>query len=72
LKRLADALDVTTDYLLARVDEPKGSTRTAVGPTFDQLFRDAGRMSQDQLQILAGFADMLARKGKQKPSGGKG
>lgn len=72
LKRLADALDVTTDYLLGRVDEPKATTRTAAGPTVDKLFRNAEKMSQDDLQTLADFADVLARKNKTKPSGDKG
>lgn len=71
LKRLADALHVTTDYLLGRVDEPKASTRTAAGPTVDKLFRNAEKMSQDDLQTLADFADMLANKNKHKPSGDK-
>lgn len=70
LKRLADALHVTTDYLLGRVDEPKATTRTAAGPAVDKLFRDAEKMSQDDFQTLANFADMLAKKNKQKPSGG--
>ena len=69
LKRLADALHVTTDYLLGRVDEPKATTRTAAGPTVDKLCRDAEKMSQDDLQTLASFADMLAKKSKQKPPG---
>jgi transcriptional regulator with XRE-family HTH domain len=71
LRRLADALDVTTDYLLARVEKPKGTTRTAAGPTVDKLFRDAGKMSHDDLQTLADFADMLAKKNKSKPADDK-
>jgi transcriptional regulator with XRE-family HTH domain len=67
LKHLADALDVTTDYLLGRVDEPKGSTPSAVGPTVDRLFRSAEKMSGDDLQTLANFAEMLANQNKQKP-----
>ena len=63
LKRLADALDVTTDYLLGRVDQPKGNTMAA-GPTINALFRDAEKMSQDDLETLAGFAKMLAKKNK--------
>lgn len=66
LKRLADALDVTTDYLLGRVDQPKGSPRRAAGPVVDKLFRDAEKMSQDDLDTLAGFADMLAKKNRPK------
>lgn len=64
LRRLADALDVTTDYLLARVDDPQGHALTAAGPTVDKLFRDAGKLSQQDLQTLADFADMLSKKTK--------
>lgn len=70
LKRLADALGVTTDYLLGRSDDPKGYEVTAGGPTVTKLFRDAGKLSQDDLDILAGFADMLAKKAKNKPPEG--
>lgn len=66
LRRLSDALDVTTDYLLGRVDEPKASTSTAAGPTVDKLFRNAEKMSQEDLQTLADFADMLAKRNKDK------
>ena len=71
LKRLANALHVTTDYLLGRVDEPKATTRTAAGPSVDKLCRDVEKMSQDDFQILANFADMLAKKNKPKPTGDK-
>jgi ribosome-binding protein aMBF1 (putative translation factor) len=71
LKRLADALHVTTDYLLGRVDEPRGRSRTAAGPTVDKLFRNAEKMSQVDLQTLADFADMLAEKNRPKSCGEK-
>ena len=66
LRRLADALEVTTDYLLGRANDPKGSSSAAVGPVAGQLFRNAEKLSQDDLQMLADFADMLARKKKAK------
>jgi len=66
LKKLADALEVSTDYLLGRTDDPKPTDRTAAGPTYDKLFRDAEKMSEENLQILSGFAEMLAKKRKQK------
>lgn len=68
LKRLADALNVTTDYLLGRVDEPKATNKTAAGPTVDKLFRDAEKMSHADLQTLADYADMLAKKKTHKRS----
>jgi len=56
IKRLADALQVTTDYLLGRVDEV-----SAVGPTTDRLFRKMKNFSNDQIQLLENFADTLQR-----------
>jgi transcriptional regulator with XRE-family HTH domain len=64
LKRLADALSVSLDYLLGRVEEPKGS-----GPVVEQLFRDFNRMSTADQESFAKFASMLAEKneaGKRK------
>jgi transcriptional regulator with XRE-family HTH domain len=64
LKRLADALDVTTDYLLGRTTEP-----TATGPNIDRLFRHAERMSKVDLEILADFAEVLAKRSKRRKTG---
>jgi transcriptional regulator with XRE-family HTH domain len=57
LKRLADALAVSVDYLLGRTDEAKGS-----GPVVEQLFRDFSRMSSSDQESIAKFAAMLAEK----------
>lgn len=57
LKRLADALAVSVDYLLGRNAEPTNS-----GPVVEQLFRDFGRMSASDQESLAKFATMLAEK----------
>src|SRR5271154_6470907 len=40
LRRLADALSVTVDYLLGRETDPKSA-----GPVAEQLFRDFARMT---------------------------
>jgi transcriptional regulator with XRE-family HTH domain len=64
LKRLADALAISVDYLLGRAEEPKGS-----GPLVDQLFRDFNRMSSADQESFTKFASMLAEKneaGKRK------
>jgi transcriptional regulator with XRE-family HTH domain len=62
LKALSDALEVTTDYLLGRVDEPN-----LTGGVADQLFRHAEKMSNHDLDTLTSFAAMLAKKaGKKK------
>src|SRR5580698_7618916 len=61
LKALSEALQVTTDYLLGRVDEPG-----VMGAVTDKLFRHAESMSRDDLDTLTGFAEMLAKKAAQK------
>jgi len=61
LKALSEALQVTTDYLLGRVDEPG-----MMGASTDKLFRHAENMSSDDLDTLTGFAEMLAKKAAQK------
>src|SRR5271167_559996 len=57
LKRLADALSVTIDFLLGRETEPKSA-----GPVAEQLFRDFEQMSADDQESIAKFAKMLAEK----------
>lgn len=64
LKRLADALAVTIDYLLGRVTDPKSA-----GPVAEQLFRDFEDMSSDDQESLAKIAKMLAEKNKQRREG---
>jgi len=61
LKRLADALSVTVDYLLGRVDEP-----TASGAQADKLFRDFAQMSASDQESVAAFAALLAKKNKSR------
>ena len=59
LKALSTALEVTTDYLLGRVADPH-----LQGEVADQLFRHAQKMSQQDLETLTSFAEMLAKKQK--------
>ena len=59
LRRLADALNVTTDYLIGRTDEP-----TSSGPNIDKLFRSADELSEADLETLAEFAEILTKKNK--------
>jgi transcriptional regulator with XRE-family HTH domain len=59
LRRLADTLNVTTDYLIGRAEDPVSS-----GPNIDKLFRNAGEMSEADLEALADFAEILATKNK--------
>ena|SRR2546426_3305119 len=61
LKALSEALEVTTDYLLGRVDEP-----SLTGKTADQLFRHAEKMSAEDLETLTRIAETLADKAQKK------
>ena len=57
LKRLADTLEVTTDFLVGREIDP-----TTSGPTLQSIFRNAQEMTDDDRQKLAEFAEFLASK----------
>lgn len=59
LKRLANALNVTTDYLLGRTDDP-----AVCGPVGDQLFRHAEKLSAADLEMLTKMAETFANKGQ--------
>jgi transcriptional regulator with XRE-family HTH domain len=58
LRRLADALDVTTDYLLGRTKEPMA----VVGA--DRLHRHIAKLSASDQQMAEQFIEMLAKKGR--------
>lgn len=57
LRRLADALSVSTDYLLGREQEIGAS-----GPVVQNMFRDVQKLTEGDLQTLADFAKMLSNK----------
>ena len=61
LRRLADALDVTTDYLLGRVNDMQ-----AVGDV-DRVHRHLEQMSTTDREIAEGFLKMLVDKANQRP-----
>jgi transcriptional regulator with XRE-family HTH domain len=61
LRRLADALDVSIDYLLGRAEEP-----VSAGPRAQKLFRDFVNMSAEDQDNLSSFAAMLAKKNAAK------
>lgn len=61
LRKLADALSVTIDFLLGREAEPHSA-----GPTVQKLFRDFEQLSSDDQETVASFAKMLAAKNRQK------
>jgi transcriptional regulator with XRE-family HTH domain len=64
LRRLANALNVTTDYLLGRTDDP-----AMCGPTADKLFRNAEKMSENDLETLIAMAEALTKKSQQAKKG---
>lgn len=59
LKRLADALNVTTDYLLGRTVEMEGVAKTA-----DRLHRHYAGLSSEYQDMADEFMKMLAQKAK--------
>lgn len=65
LHRLANALEVTTDYLLGRVAEP---TVAAEG---DPLFRDVGKLTGNDRELAKDFLRMLAERNAAKMEDGE-
>ena len=65
LRRLADALDVTTDYLLGRVTD----TQALQGA--DRLHRHLDRLTADDRDIAEDFLKMLADKAEGRASRGR-
>ena len=61
LKALSDALNVTTDYLIGRTDEPEVSKTVAM-----RLLRSAGKLSAEDLDTLTRMADVMAKKQTKK------
>jgi transcriptional regulator with XRE-family HTH domain len=59
LRILADALSVTTDFLLGRQQ-----LDTPAGPAASQMFRDFSKLSATDQDRIAEYAKMLARKKK--------
>lgn len=60
LKRLAEALDVTTDFLLGRVDEP------SMAEAGDPLYRDIGKLSGGDRDLAKDFLRMLTDRNQPK------
>ena len=56
LRRLAVALQVTTDYLLGLVDDPAFST------TADPIYRDSQKLTDDDRDLTRRFLEMLTRR----------
>ena len=58
LRRLANALEVTTDYLLGRVDDP------SLAQAADPLFRDVNKLTGHDRELAKDFLKMLADRKK--------
>lgn len=63
LQRLANALEVSADYLLGRVADPG---RAESG---DPLFRDVGKLSGHDRELARDFLKMLAKRKESKDKG---
>ncbi len=60
LRRLANALVVTTDFLLGRVDHPE------LARDADPIYRDAAKLSGQDRELARDFLKMLAERPKNK------
>jgi transcriptional regulator with XRE-family HTH domain len=60
LRRLANALEITTDYLLGRVDSP------GLAEAGDPLYRDVGKLTGRDREIAKDFLKMLAERHQAK------
>lgn len=66
LKRLADTLRITTDYLLGRTDQMDSSADTA-----DKLHRHYSGLSAEYQEMADEFIHMLSKRAKQNKPGGE-
>ena len=62
LKRLSDALAVSVDYLLGRIDEQQHGQGMGAIPRARQLFRHAENLSDESFEFLESMAKMLKEK----------
>lgn len=64
LRRLANALEVTTDYLLGRVEQPD------LAEAGDPFFRDVGKLTGHDRELAKDFLKMLASRQEAKKKDG--
>lgn len=60
LRRLAKALDVTTDYLLGRSDDPFGTFIN------DELYRDVQRLTEEDKKFAQDIIKKMAERNEEK------
>jgi transcriptional regulator with XRE-family HTH domain len=63
LRKLANALEVSTDYLLGRVDREKESADVV-----DIQFRDSSKLTKDDLDLLKNIKKLLETRNQQDGS----
>lgn len=61
LRRLADALETTVDYLMGRTTDP-----AAIATEGDQLFRDFQNLTADEREFARDFMASLAKKSMER------
>jgi transcriptional regulator with XRE-family HTH domain len=62
IRRLADALNVSTDYLLGRTAQIGGPESGTAGPLVGAILEHAEGLSQDALESLEAFGRALVEK----------
>jgi transcriptional regulator with XRE-family HTH domain len=71
LRKLADALSVSVDYLLGRIDEEQHGHGLAAAPRAQKLFRNAEKLSEEGFSQLELMAQMLREREERKKGGPK-
>lgn len=66
LRKLADALSLSVDYLLGRIDEEQHGQGLAAAPRAQVLFRNAEMLSEEGFSQLEFMAQMLRDREKQR------
>jgi len=69
LRKLADALNVSVDYLLGRIDEEQHGHGLAAAPRAKLLFRNVEKLSEDAFSQLEDMAEMLRKREERKKDG---
>lgn len=64
LRRLAQVLNASTDYLLGRVDD------LGLGIAADPLYRDVERLTDSDRELAKDFIGLLAARSSKKAEGG--
>jgi transcriptional regulator with XRE-family HTH domain len=70
LRKLADALSISVDYLLGRIDEEQHGQGLAAAPRAQQLFRHAEKLSEEGFSQLETMAQVLREREEKKKKGG--